>query len=72
MDGLQGEYGDRLDFIYLNAEDGNEGAQSYLYYGLRGHPSFLIVGADGGVRWQVIGVVSEDELRAAVEAALDE
>jgi hypothetical protein len=57
VDGLEAQYGEEVDFLYLNAEDGGAGQAAFTYYALRGHPSVLIAAPGGEVIWQGVGVV---------------
>lgn len=72
VDGLQGEYGERLTFQYLNAADGAEGQAAFESFDLRGHPSILLVSPQGDVLWNHFGVIPEQDVRDEIERVLAE
>ncbi len=69
VNGLEGEYGDRIDFRRYNiiTDEGNAWATEY---GLRGHPAFLLVNEQGQEQWRYVGVVPEETMETALMAAL--
>ena len=70
VDGLEAEYGDRVSFLRLDAA--NEGRAAFAAYGLRGHPSYVIIGMEGDVLWKGVGERPGDQLRMAIREALGE
>lgn len=72
MNGLAAEYdGQALEFVRLNAaEPDNEAIQRG--YGLRGHPTVAILGAEGNVSATFIGGQSAETLRSAIDAMLND
>ena len=70
VDGLEEQYGVRVDFIRLDALDGGQGEAAFATYGLRGHPSIVVVAPDGQVSAVKLGIVPREELAQALEAAL--
>lgn len=70
VNGLQREYGKVIEFRALNAGFG-EGQTAFLFYALPGHPGVVIVSMQGEVLWKGVGVLTEAELRAAIEAVLE-
>lgn len=69
VNGLEAEYGDRIDFRRYNiiTDEGNAWATGY---GLRGHPAFLLVDEQGQEQWRYVGVVPEETMETALMAAL--
>ncbi|GAB4482196.1 MAG: hypothetical protein Kow00124_30840 [Anaerolineae bacterium] len=70
VNGLEGQYADRVAFRYLDAKDGAEGQAAFERYALRGHPTILLVTPDGGVIWTARGVVAQDDVRRALDDLL--
>jgi len=68
VDGLAQDYGERIVFQRLNAQQ--EGEQLFRQYRLRGHPAYVILDQRGQVAWQQIGEVSRQELVTALERVL--
>ncbi len=68
VDGLQTDYGARVAFLQLDAQ--NEGREAFTAFKLRGHPSYVVIDADGQVLWQEVGVQPTDRLEAAIKGAL--
>ena len=71
VDGLEAQYREEVDFLYLNAEDGSTGQAAFTYYVLRGHPSTLLAEPGGEVVWQGVGIVEgmviEQQIRLVVD-----
>ena len=68
-DGLEDEFAGRVSFHRLNVEE-PEQAQIQQQYGLRGHPSAVILDADGQPTTQFVGIVEVERLREALTAVL--
>ena len=67
--GLEAEYADRMNFVYLDIEDhANTAFKKQLSY--RVQPHIFLLDGQGAILEQWLGYVSEAELRAAFEAAL--
>ncbi len=58
VDGLEEDYQEEIKFIWLNAAV-DTGRETFRYYNLRGHPSFLLLNPAGDVLWSGIGEISE-------------
>lgn len=71
VNGLEAEYGDRIDFRYLNAEDGGQGEAAFRDYALRGHPTLVFVAAGGEVAWIRPGIIPEEELEREILAVIE-
>ena len=69
--GLSEEYAGRLVVERRNAAK-EVAKASMAFYGLRGHPGFVLAAPDGNALWTWTGPIAEAELRAALQRALDE
>jgi hypothetical protein len=69
VDGLAQDYGDRIVFQRLNAQQ--EGEKQFRLYGLRGHPAYVILDRRGKVAWQMVGQMSRQDLEAAIRRVLE-
>lgn len=70
MHGLEAEYGDRIGFVYLDIDDAaTDGLKTDLGYA--GQPHFFLLDGAGRTVQTWRGRVSEDELRQALDAALE-
>ena len=67
--GLEEEYGEDLTFDRVNA-NGEPGRTLLRTYGLRGHPSYVIVDPEGKSLWSASGLLSEDLLRTEIRQSL--
>jgi thioredoxin-like negative regulator of GroEL len=64
--GLEVEFHDRVEFVYLNIEDSaTEEFKKQLGY--RYQPHFFLINAEGEIIQQWLGPVSEEELRQSLE-----
>lgn len=65
MNGLEREFSAQLAFAQrdANSEDGKAAMRAY---GLRAHPSYVIVAPDGQSLWQFTGPLNVDALRRQV------
>lgn len=69
MHGLEAEYSDRMIFSYLDIDDpATDEFKSALNY--RYQPHIFLLDGDGNVLQQWVGMVSEQELRSAIEENL--
>lgn len=67
--GLEVEYYDQINFVYLNIEDErNDEFKKQLGYRLQ--PHFFLINGKGEILQQWLGVVDPDEFRAAFNQAL--
>jgi thioredoxin-like negative regulator of GroEL len=69
VDGLEAEYGNRVAFQRLNAneDDGRAAAQAYR---VRGHPAIVVLNAQGDVVWSRLGVQPRDVVASALAITL--
>ncbi len=68
VNGLAQDYGDRITFQRLNAQQ--EGEKLFRQYGLRGHPAYVILDGKGRAVWQKTGEVARQELEEALRQVL--
>ena len=70
VDGLEGVYDAQVEFrrIDANSPDGREIFQAY---GLRGHPSFVVINPQGEVLWTGLGEQPEEMLAQALQGVLN-
>ena len=71
VDGLENEYGDRIEFVYLNIDD-PETTAAKEKYGYRVQPHFFLVDAEGEVVGEWLGPVSRDAFVSAFQDVLAE
>lgn len=69
VNGLEDQYGDRVDFRRFNIRS-TEGEAWANEYHLRGHPAFLLLDSQGQETWRHVGVVPEAMIAAELEAVL--
>jgi len=68
VDRLKIEYEGVVEFRIINVESDPEGAQLASEFGLQYVPSFVFFGSDGSQQNQLIGEVSEEQLRSELDA----
>jgi hypothetical protein len=59
VDGLEEVYQEEITFIRLNAAV-DQGKETFRYYNLLGHPSYLLLNPVGDVLWSGIGEIPEN------------
>ena len=69
MNGLEAEFGDKVNFVRLNAIEPDV-LQLQQTYGLRGHPSVAILDGDGQVAARYFGPETAETLRGDLTAVL--
>jgi thioredoxin-like negative regulator of GroEL len=67
--GLEAEYSGRIKFSYLDADDPNTDSFQ-REFGFAYQPEFYIVDGNGKVLKKLIGFVSEEEFRSALDSYL--
>jgi thiol:disulfide interchange protein len=65
VNGLEAEFREQLAFVHVDANT-EDGQALMRAYGLRGHPSYVIVASDGQAHWQFTGSFQADALRRQV------
>ncbi|MCS7056761.1 MAG: hypothetical protein NZM18_11385 [Thermoflexales bacterium] len=68
MDEVRAQYQDRVEFRYLDAN--GEGRDAFRQYGLLGHPSYVLLRADGSVAWRFLGYRTREQFSAEIEKVL--
>lgn len=68
VNGLEEQYGNRIAFRWLDAA--NEGSALFQQYGLRGHPSYIILDTEGQVVWRFTGQTTREMLEEGIRDAL--
>ncbi|GAB4574414.1 MAG: hypothetical protein Kow0077_20880 [Anaerolineae bacterium] len=64
--GLEGEYWGRVDFVYIDREDvANQSVTQR--FGIRSQPVLIVLDAQGNEITRMFGMVSEADLRAALD-----
>ena len=66
---LEEDYGSRVKFLYLDANDG--GKDAFEAGNFRGHPSFVLMSPAGEELWRQSGNVSYDRLEDELMKALE-
>lgn len=66
---LQAEYGDQVEFVAVDANS-RAGADFSDMYGIRGHPGFVAIDANGVVLHAALGPFEEQGLRELVTSVL--
>ena len=67
VNGLATEFSDDVAIVWLDAAVPENG-RLLLAYGLRGHPSFVTINAQGDIVTRLVGPQSETALREALRA----
>ncbi len=67
MHGLEQQYGDTVNFVYLDIDDSRTD-DFKRQLGFRVQPHLFLLDAEGQVIQQWLGLVSKDELEAALLA----
>ena len=69
VDGLESEFAGQVSVLQLNANE-VENAQLQQQYGMRGHPTFAVLGRNGRVAQTFIGPQTEEVLQEAIKAVI--
>lgn len=69
VNGLKQTYGEQIDFQLLDASFG-KGETYFNFYGLVGHPSYLLLAPDGAELWRAIGPLDKEKLEQEILASL--
>lgn len=68
VDRLKSEYEGVVEFRIINVESDPEGARLASGFGLQYVPSFVFIGSDGAEQSRLVGEVSEEQMRSALDA----
>ena len=71
VDGLENEFGDQIEFRPIDAAT-RDGQTIFRAYGLRGHPSYVVVDPTGAVLWTGFGEQPAETLEAQMRLVLGE
>ncbi|MBN1287936.1 MAG: thioredoxin family protein [Anaerolineae bacterium] len=69
--GLEAEYWNEIDFVYLDRDDAAN-QETLDRYNFRYQPHFILISPDGEVVQQWFGIVEAEVFRAAFDAYLAE
>ena len=70
MNGLESEFAGRANVLRLDANEAGN-AQLQQQYGMRGHPTFVVIDRNGRVMQTFIGPQTKEDLYEALTAAAD-
>ena len=65
MDGLEAEFAGRVNFVRLNVDEPKQ-ARIQQSYGMRGHPSVIVLNAAGQTTHRYFGAEEAETLRSAL------
>jgi len=68
VDRLKTEYEGIVDFTLYNVDNDSEGQDLAQTYGVQFVPTFVLVNSDGTFSQQLVGEISEDRMRQALDA----
>lgn len=69
VNGLEETYQVQMQFQSINATS-TEGQKMFRFYGLPGHPGFVLLNPEGEVLWKGFGEQSQEYIESNLEAAL--
>lgn len=69
VDRLRDTYGDQVTFLDLDAE--GDGEDAFRAGNLPGHPSYVVLRADGLEVWRGFGILSESDLVAPLQQVVE-
>ena len=69
VNGLEVEYDGQIEFRRINAIT-DQGVEIYNFFGLRGHPSYVLLNPAGEILWQGLGEQPEDSIKLSLEKAI--
>ncbi len=72
VNGLEAEFGEQIQFEWLNAADGGRGETAFQALHLAGYPAFVLFDAGGQERARLFGILNKRVLRNAMEPLLAE
>jgi thioredoxin 1 len=68
VDRLSKEYGDKVEIKQMNVENDNAAAALASEFRVQYVPTFVFVNTDGSVAKTIVGEVSEEDLRQALDS----
>lgn len=69
MDGLEDDFGGQVEFRRIDAAT-RDGQAAFRAYGLRGHPSYVVVNPSGEVLWIGFGEQPAEALESQLRMVL--
>lgn len=67
VDQMRTQYGDRVQFVYLDAAQAGDVMAQYEQ---TGYPSYVLIRRDGGVAWNFLGAITAQGFAAEIEKVL--
>jgi len=71
VNGLEVDFDTQVEFRRIDAND-RDGRAIFLSYGLRGHPSYVILNQNADVLWRGLGERPQDVLEKQIRLAFGE
>ena len=65
VNGLEVEFDAQVEFRRITA-GGSDGRVIFEFFGLRGHPAYIILNPQGDVLWQGLGELPLDSMQAEI------
>jgi len=69
VDGLEDDFGEKIDFRHIDAST-QDGQSVFRAYGLRGHPSYVVMDPSGEVHWIGFGKQPTEALESQIRLVL--
>ena len=69
MNGLEEVYSSEIEFRRIDANS-TEGMPAFQYFGLQGHPSYVLLNPEGEVLWQSLGEQAPEKLQEEIEVVM--
>jgi hypothetical protein len=70
VNGIQSEFDEQIEIVSLNAADGAEGQAAFEFYGIRGHPTVMLIEPGGATAWTRTGFITQEELEQELQEVL--
>lgn len=71
VDGLENDFGEQVEFRRIDAGT-QDGQAAFRAYGLRGHPSYVLINLGGDVVWIGLGEQTGKALKEQIDQILKE
>ena len=69
VNGLEEVYSDEIEFRRIDANS-TQGRPAFQYFGLQGHPSYVLLNPEGEVLWQGLGELLPEKLQEEIALAM--
>ena len=66
VNGLEEIYSSEIEFRRVDANS-TEGRPAFQYFGLQGHPSYVLLNPEGDVLWQGLGEQASEKIQQELE-----